>query len=293
MSESIVTEAVPYAHMHPAPQPKERILDVYGAFGRRVGGWMPIADLIRLMALFGVDEQAVRAATSRMKRNGLLIAQRHGRVAGYRLSDETLELLHDGDQRIFRPVADDSATHDWTLAIFSVPESHRDRRYLIRSRLSRLGFGQVTSGVMVAPKNFFVEAEHMLRRTHLAQFVNLWEATLGNAEDEHALIERAWDLDAVEAAYREFIAAFEPVVRRWRKRTHGGNEEAFVDYVEALSNWRHLAYLDPGLPRDLLPSKWPGARARALFLKMVQRLEEPAFRHFLSVIEASAKVANS
>ena len=57
-------------------QPRALLMDIYGSFVREVGGWISIAALIVLMSDLGVDEQAVRAATSRMKSRGLLTSSR-------------------------------------------------------------------------------------------------------------------------------------------------------------------------------------------------------------------------
>src|SRR6266545_3300782 len=47
-------------------RPKSLILDLYGAYIRRLGGWMAVSNLITLMGQLGVDEQAVRSAVSRL-----------------------------------------------------------------------------------------------------------------------------------------------------------------------------------------------------------------------------------
>jgi len=49
---------------------------VYGLYARSDGGWLSVAALIRLLAELGVDEPAVRSAISRLKRRGILEAQR-------------------------------------------------------------------------------------------------------------------------------------------------------------------------------------------------------------------------
>ncbi len=51
---------------------------------------------------------------------------------------------------------------------------------------------------------------------------------------------------------------------------------AFADYVQALTSWRRLPYLDPGLPDAVLPKGWTGARAAELFLDLRERLAGPA-----------------
>ena len=48
----------------------------FGAFLRRLGGWIAVADLIALMADVDLDEQAVRSAVSRLKRRGVIAAER-------------------------------------------------------------------------------------------------------------------------------------------------------------------------------------------------------------------------
>ena len=58
---------------------------------------------------------------------------------------------------------------------------------------------------------------------------------------------------------------------------------AFADYVRALTDWRRLPYLDPGLPAELLPEEWIGVRAADLFFALRARLEEPARAHVKSV----------
>ena len=54
---------------------------------------------------------------------------------------------------------------------------------------------------------------------------------------------------------------------------------AFADYVSALTQWRRLPYLDPGLPAELLPTNWHGRQAADLFFALQGLLAEPAARH--------------
>ena len=116
------------------------IITVYGLYARHDGGWLSVATLIRLLADLGIDEPAVRSAISRLKRRGILQARRHDGAAGYQLSAEALAILREGDARIFRRGRATPAD-GWVLAVFSVPESERHRRHVLRSELTRLGFG--------------------------------------------------------------------------------------------------------------------------------------------------------
>ena len=65
-----------------------------------------------------------------------------------------------------------------------------------------------------------------------------------------------------------------------------GEQEAFAGYVRALTDWRRLPYLDPGLPAELLPEDWIGIRAADLFFALQALLEEPARAHVKSAVSA-------
>ncbi|HEY2791485.1 MAG TPA: PaaX family transcriptional regulator, partial [Micromonosporaceae bacterium] len=129
-------------------QPRALIVTIYGLYSR-LGpqhGWLPVSVLVRLLDLLDVDEPAVRSAISRLKRRGLLDAERRGGVAGYALSDGAAEIIADGDARIFAPPAP-RLQDGWLLAVFSVPETERAKRHLLRSQLGALGFGSAAPGV--------------------------------------------------------------------------------------------------------------------------------------------------
>jgi phenylacetic acid degradation operon negative regulatory protein len=65
----------------------------------------------------------------------------------------------------------------------------------------------------------------------------------------------------------------------------GDPGRAFADYVRVLTAWRRLPFLDPGLPHELLPPDWLGARAAELFGLLHDRLGSLAREHVLAVTE--------
>jgi len=264
-----------------AVQPKARILDVYGACARDVGGWLAIADLIDLLARLDVDAQAIRSAASRLKRQHLLVSQKIGGVAGYALSDAAAAILEDGDRRIFRKL-DADVDPSWLIVTFSVPEAKRQQRYLIRSRLTQLGFGQGPASVLLAPAVILPETERLLGREGLLGNVALWKGEYHGFDDFEAVVASAWDLPAIAQSYEAYLREMEPVAERW---SNGDltDEQGFVDYMANLAAWRRLPYLDPGLPCSVTPDDWPGERARALFLDVDQMLRPRAMRCFVEV----------
>ena len=89
-----------------------------------------------------------------------------------------------------------------------------------------------------------------------------------------------WDLARLSGLYDEFLASYGPVLAAYRRREGGGGNldeaQAFADYVTALTDWRRLPYLEPGLPADVLPAGWNGLRAAETFFELRGRLEAGA-----------------
>ena len=263
-------------------RPRHLIITVYGLYARHDGGWLSVATLIRLLADLGIDEPAVRSAISRLKRGGILQSRRNGGSAGYQLSAGALAILREGDARIFRRRRATSAD-GWVLAVFSVPESERHRRHVLRSELTRLGFGMVAPGVWIVPAHPQDSTAETLRRLELDAYADLFRADHLAFGDPAAKVRRWWDLDELERHYESFIRAHEPVLRAF-EAVPPGEQEAFAGYVRALTDWRRLPYLDPGLPAELLPEEWIGIRAAELFFALQALLEEPARAYVKSAI---------
>ncbi|MGW8601528.1 PaaX family transcriptional regulator [Streptomyces sp. NPDC055893] len=272
--------------------PRSLIVSLYGAYGRTPhGSPMPVAALIRLLAVLGVDAPSVRSSVSRLKRRGLLLPGRTADgAAGYALSDDARRLLDDGDRRIYART-EPKLSEGWVLAVFSVPEAERHKRHLLRSRLARLGFGTAAPGVWIAPARLYDETRNALERLELSPYVDLFRGDhLGYAATAGA-VARWWDLPAIARLHEDFLAAHEPVLRAWRAApagadapgdavapgdaaAPGGAEAAYRDYLLALDSWRRLPYADPVLPAELLPDDWPGRRSAEVFTALHELLRD-------------------
>jgi phenylacetic acid degradation operon negative regulatory protein len=259
-------------------QPRQLIVTLYGLYARQNDGWLSVAAVVRLMADLGVDDQAVRSSISRLKRRGLLVAKRVDGAAGYTLSPVAHEILADGDARIFgrrrATVAD-----GWLLVVFSVPESERDKRYQLRSQLTRLGFGTVAPGVWVAPGHLEAEANEVLERLEVTGYAEVFRGQHVAFGDLRDNVSTWWDLDALRRLYADFLGRYRPVRERWAGRSDEEQGKAFAEYVEMVTAWRQLPYADPGLPLELLPADWNGVEAEELFGDLRELLAGPAGVH--------------
>jgi phenylacetic acid degradation operon negative regulatory protein len=262
-------------------QPRALIVTAYGLYARTGDGWLPIAALVRLLAALGVDQPAVRSAISRLKRRGVLEPARRDGVAGYALSTAGREILREGDERIFTPPA--AALADgWLLAIFSVPESERAKRHTLRSQLAGLGFGTAAPGVWIAPAHRYRAARALLDRLEFASYVDLFRSDYLAFGDLATTVKQWWDLDAVRAGYERFLDAWPPAPSAPPADT------ALPIWIRAVTDWRRLPYLDPGLPAEVLPDDWPGASAVRRFAELRESLEPDAAREARDVYQIIA-----
>lgn len=275
-------------------RPQSLIISIFGAYGRSIGGWLSVSSLISLLNDVGVDDPAVRSALSRFKRRGILISEKHGAAAGYALSESTWRTFDVGDARVLqRRTPPPNA--GWVLAAFSIPESKRDVRYRLRSRLAKVGFAQVVGGLWVAPKALEADALYVVEALGLQEHVDIFNAEHTAFRTTAGAVNQWWDLTAIASEYESFTKDFKSLCAAYDRAAKPPTPaSAFADYTRALTAWRPLPYNDPGLPRDYLPKAWPGDQATELFYALHDQLAHLAQQHVVNVVEGfSGESANS
>ena len=224
--------------------------------------------LLRALDALGVVRNTARQAIARSAADGWLEREQHGRSARWRLTAPTRHQLEDGARRIysFAPVTS-GWDGRWLLVRVSAPEEHRGRRHQARSRLAWAGFGSLGQGLWISPH---VDRGAALLETLRAPWPGASPAVTttfvvegGSVDDEQALVDEAWgDRRDLQAEYERFIAEVTAAGGDGRPLT---GEAAFVAQTRMVHAWRKFPFLDPGLPRALLPGDWPGSQAAALF----------------------------
>src|SRR3954466_14251561 len=183
--------------------PRSLLMTFFGAFLRRLGGWIAVADLIALMAELDLDAQSVRSSVSRLKRRGVIASERRAGAAGYRLTERGEGILRAGDARIFAR----ARRPGWLLVVFSIPEAQRALRHRLRAGLAGLGLGPVAPAVWIAPAQLEQEVRALVGQLGLQDRVELFAAQALGGNPAHW-----WDLEHIAAEYRRYVAAWEPAL---------------------------------------------------------------------------------
>jgi phenylacetic acid degradation operon negative regulatory protein len=257
--ELLAAEPVPaLSRRHEAGAVSARglLFTVLGEFVLPTGGSAWTSAFIEVFGRLGVEEKAIRQALARTAADGWIRPERHGRRTRWLLTPDGDRLLTEGTERIY---AFASSQRDWDgswlLVLARVPESDRPTRHLLRTRLSWAGLGSPAPNVWIST--------HTERQDEVAQVLRqagvtgaqIFAARHQGGGELGALVAQAWDIPAIERQYEEFLTGF----------AAPGAADPLTRLIELVHAWRRFPSIDPGLPPELLPAGWSGARAAKLF----------------------------
>jgi phenylacetic acid degradation operon negative regulatory protein len=236
--------------------------------------------LVRLMAPFGLSEQAVRQAISRMTRQGWLAPQKLGNRAFYAVTTRGRRRIEELSPRIYGPHIEWDGK--WRMLTYSVREANRERRDRLRKDLTVLGWAPLSASTWISPGDALAGAREAAESNGVLGDIDLFVGTNEGLRSDRELLERCWNLPAIAEAYRGFVTNYAPRLTWERARVHDGlsDEEAFVERLWLVHDYRKFAYLDPGLPSVLLPKDWPGTSAAALFREYYETIRPKSTRFF-------------
>jgi phenylacetic acid degradation operon negative regulatory protein len=242
-------------HAAGAESARGLLLTVLGEFVLPAGGVAWTSAVIDVLGRLGIEEKATRQALMRTASDGWLAAERVGRRTRWRLTQAGERLLTEGTERIygFRAALPDWDGR-WLLVLARAPETDRAARHHLRTRLTWAGLGNAAPGVWISPHAERVaEVDSVLAGAGLAG-AQVFVAEHAGRGDLAAMVRQAWDLAGVEAGYQEFLAEF---------ATPAG--DPLTRLVELVHAWRRFPAVDPELPTQLLPPRWSGTTAAAVF----------------------------
>jgi len=267
-------------------RPRAAMLTLYGDYVLHRGGEIGIGSLVRLLSNFGLSEQAVRSAVSRMCRSGLFKVRHDNRKSYYSLTSEGHSLLTEGAQRIFQR-KESRWDGSWNIVTYSIPERLRQARDRLRLELGWMGYGALCDATWISPYDRTREVKNLLERLNIEEYVHIFSAQHQGGTDPRKIVSRCWDLGKIHQKYADFLAEYRPKLEEHQKRLQAGitiePSECFVARFNLIHEYRKLPFFDPDLPLELLPKNWLRPQAAALFDEYHDSCTEKANEYFDSV----------
>jgi phenylacetic acid degradation operon negative regulatory protein len=267
-----------------APSARALLLTILGEFVLPRDEPVWTAAFVEALDAVGVEEKAARQALARTSTEGLIDPVRVGRRTQWQLSDAGRHLLEDGARRIYGFMREQRPWDGrWLVLAVTVPETQRQLRHRLRSRLTWAGLGSPAPGLWVVPDAGQAdEVAAIVSELGIEANAMSWVGESAPVGRPEGVVAAAWTrMDEVERGYDDFVATFDG-------RLVSGGGQAFVAQVQLVQAWRRFPFIDPALPAELLDHDWPGPRAAAVFHRCHQRWHRRAQAHWDAVCAGSA-----
>jgi len=205
---------------------------------------LPVAHLVHLAGLFGINENRARVALSRMVASGEATTTGAGR---YRLAGHLV------DRRARQSASRSGHTRawngEWHLVVVTTTGSTAEERSRRRRALAFARLAELREGTWLRPDNL-----DLALPVAVAGDVVRFTARHG---DGPALAWRLWPLDQWAGRARELLGRLET-------GRPTGRSDLAPGFELSAAVLRHLQ-ADPLLPVELLPPGWPGDRLRGVY----------------------------
>lgn len=211
---------------------------------------LPVRQLVRAGALFGMEEGAVRTALSRMVAAGEAVRSDDGR---YELAGPLIERQRRQDASRAAETMDWSGV--WRQAVVDRGRRTAADRAALRRSMHRLRMGELRDGIWLRPDNLAIDTTST-DRTVTDPFIRWFSV---QPDDDSELAGALWDIEGWASGAVELRRS----MAQLRSRLDAGDTGALADgFVLSASVLRHFN-ADPLLPRELLDRNWPGDTLRA------------------------------
>lgn len=268
-------------------QTRAMIFTLFGDYIRHYGNVIWIGSLIRLFEAFGHKEQAVRAAISRMGKQGWIKSAKRGNRSYYSLTERGRARMEEASKRIYKSSSPDW-DENWRILVYTIPEEKRHLRDELRKELTWSGFGLLANSCWVTPNALEKEVNSLIDKYGIHDYVSFFQATYAGMSEQQDMVDKCWDLTSVNSQYLTFIETYRKKYHAIKIRLENddiSDSDAFVQSALLVHQYRKFLFIDPNLPEELLPEEWLGNKAAALFNDFYQMLSTPATQFFESVFE--------
>lgn len=162
----------------------------------------------------------------------------------------------------------------WRLVIINHqrPPSQSQWRQALK-KIKSLGFQQLTRGVYLTPLPVSQILQDFFLERNLLGKLFFIESRRFLAGDDQKLAKNVWKWEEIEKNYQSLIRESRRVLKKL-KIDKELEDEAKKEIAELFDNYFFLLAADPGLPKRVLPTDWPGDLARESFLAIFQFLKD-------------------
>lgn len=266
------------------------LFTIYGEYVRHYGSEIWIGSLTKLMGEFGLSEPAVRAAISRMLRQGWLDSRKVGNRSYYSMSARGKNRLEEAAARIYK-VGESDWDGRWCIVSYNIPEERRALRDQLRKDLSWMGFGMLTTSTWISPNNLSDYVKELTESYDIKDHVEMFYADHLGWSDPKELVKKCWNLDEINDAYKSFIDVYRPQFEQMaddlRQNKDVADSYCFVEKTKLVHEYRKFLFIDPDLPQELVPELWLGKEADQLFKDYYALLNPGAVRFFEDAYEVA------
>jgi phenylacetic acid degradation operon negative regulatory protein len=280
------------------PRSKSLVMTIFGDAIAPHGARLWLGSLIELVTPMGATDRLVRTSVFRLVQEGWLVANREGRRSSYALLPEARPRFERANRRIYAPPGLDWDGR-WTIVMAPNGSIAAPLRAAVRKELEWEGYAMLAPGLLAHPAADAPTLADILERvkgTGKIFVCSAAELPGSGSRPLGELVAEGWDLSAVVADYRRFIAEFTPLLATLREEAAITPQAAFVVRSLLIHAYRRVQLHDPMLPLDLLPQPWPGSEAYALAQAIYRLTWEGAEAHLMDVLrkeDADAPVADA
>src|SRR5699024_7785617 len=269
--------------MNKTPNTRSMIFTIYGDYIRHYGDGIWIGSLIKLLQAFGHNDQSVRAAISRMNKQGWVQSNRVGNKSYYSLTSQGKDRMEEASKRIYKEEPK-PWSGNWWILFYSIPEEKRHLRDKLREELIWSGFGPLSNSCWITPNDLAKETKLLIEKYGIKDYITIFKAEHLGMNSNSDLVEKCWDLEDINNRYETFIKnnsqkyiIEKNKIDKSKKKTNKMmDDELFVDKTLLVHEFRKFLFVDAGLPDELLPEKWLGDSSTKLVQDYNKILSEPS-----------------